>query len=59
MSAEAPSDSIFDAPPLTELTDAADAFCHHDYAAAIAEVLVEAGTPFTLGLYGPGASARP
>jgi hypothetical protein len=52
-SAEGPSDSIFDAPPLTELTDDADAFGHHDYAAAIADVLVEAGTPFTLGLYGP------
>jgi KAP family P-loop domain len=48
-----PSDSIFDAPALTELTDDADAFGHHDYAAALAEVLVEAGTPFTLGLYGP------
>jgi hypothetical protein len=53
MSAEAASDSIFEAPRLTELTDDADAFGHHDYAAAIAEVLVEAGTPFTLGLYGP------
>lgn len=53
MATEDPSDSIFDSPPLTELTDEADAFGHHDYAAAIAEVLIEAGTPFTLGLYGP------
>ena len=53
MTTEDPSHSIFDAPPLTELTDEGDAFGHHDYAAAIAEVLVEAGTPFTLGLYGP------
>jgi hypothetical protein len=53
MTAEAPSESVFGASPLTELTDGADAFGHHDYAAAIAEVLVEAETPFTLGLYGP------
>jgi len=49
----AASDSVFDAPPLTELSEDLDAFGHHDYAATIAEVLVEAGTPFTLGLYGP------
>ena len=53
MATEDQSNSIFDSPPLTELTEEADAFGHHDYAAAIAEVLVEAGTPFTLGLYGP------
>jgi hypothetical protein len=46
-------DTIFESQQLTELSDDQDAFGHQDYAAAIAEVLVEARTPFTLGLYGP------
>ncbi len=53
MAADDSVETVFQTSQLTELTDDDDAFGHRDYAAAIAEVLVQAGTPFTLGLYGP------
>lgn len=41
-----------DLPP-SELSDELDAFGHRDYAVALASVLREASSPFTLGLFGP------
>ena len=43
----------FGATRVRELTEGQDAFGHRDYASAISEVLVEAESPFTLGLFGP------
>lgn len=41
-----------DVPP-EQLTDELDAFGHLDYAVALASVLRDASSPFTLGLFGP------
>jgi hypothetical protein len=45
--------TVFRASRLRELTEGQDAFGHRDYASAISDVLVEAESPFTLGLFGP------
>ncbi len=45
--------TVFRATRVRELTEGQDAFGHRDYASAISEVLVEAESPFTLGLFGP------